>query len=67
MPEDCYRVYVIQNPAGLFYIGLSDDVSRQVIQHNEGVSKWTQSRGPWLFVGGVMQCLFQKRANSNSI
>ena len=31
-----YRVYVIQNREGRFYIGLSDDVGRRINQHNAG-------------------------------
>ncbi|PYK12299.1 MAG: hypothetical protein DME65_04495 [Verrucomicrobia bacterium] len=42
-----YRVYVIQNPEGKFYVGLSDDVDRRVEQHNAGQSRWTKRRGPW--------------------
>ena len=42
-----YRVYLIENPRGRTYIGLSDDVDRRVRDHNEGLSKWTRSRGPW--------------------
>jgi len=43
-------VYVIQNVAGRFYIGLSEDVAARLQQHNEGVSKWTRLRGPWKLV-----------------
>jgi putative endonuclease len=42
-----YRVYVLQNSVGRFYIGLSDDVARRVEQHNTGQSRWTKGRGPW--------------------
>jgi predicted GIY-YIG superfamily endonuclease len=42
-----YRVYVIQNSDGRFYIGISEDVATRVVQHNSGVSKWTKHRGPW--------------------
>ena len=45
-----YQVYVIQNATGKFYIGLSENVSRRLQQHNQGVSKWTQNRGPWSLV-----------------
>jgi len=45
-----YRVYVIQNREGKFYIGLSDDVARRVEQHNAGSSKWTKGKGPWKLV-----------------
>ena len=47
LPEK-HRVYVIQNPSGRFYIGLSDDIERRVANHNSGVSKWTRARGPWV-------------------
>ncbi len=43
-----YRVYVIQNPQGKFYIGLSEDVETRLQQHNEGISKWTKGKGPWV-------------------
>ncbi len=42
-----YRVYLITNLKGLRYIGLSDDVSRRLEQHNAGLSQWTASRRPW--------------------
>ena len=45
-----YRVYVIQNRAGKFYIGLSDEVERRIEQHNVGVSKWTRGKGPWTLI-----------------
>ncbi|TDU80857.1 putative endonuclease [Prosthecobacter fusiformis] len=45
-----YQVYVIQNAEGRFYIGLSEDVSKRLVDHNEGVSKWTKARGPWQLV-----------------
>jgi predicted GIY-YIG superfamily endonuclease len=47
MPNPSYYVYVVQNPARRYYIGLSDDVIRRVGQHNAGVSQWTGPRGPW--------------------
>ena len=42
-----YRVYVIRNREGKFYIGLSDNVDRRINQHNVGDSKWTRGKGPW--------------------
>jgi len=45
-----YRVYVLQNREGKFYIGLSDDVGRRIDQHNSGESKWTKAKGPWQLV-----------------
>ena len=44
--EKLYQVYVLQNPARRFYIGLSEDVHLRLEQHNLGVSKWTRGRGP---------------------
>ena len=45
-----YRVYVIQNRTGKFYIGLSSDLERRIEQHNDGVSKWTRDKGPWRLI-----------------
>ena len=45
-----YRVYVIQNREGQFYVGLSDDVGRRVDQHNIGVSRWTRGKGLWTLI-----------------
>ena len=36
-----YQVYVLQNPDGRFYIGLSENIQVRLRQHNRGVSKWT--------------------------
>ena len=41
-----YRVYVIQNSCGKFFIGMTEDLETRVAQHNSGVSKWTKHRGP---------------------
>jgi putative endonuclease len=45
-----YRVYVIQNREGKFYIGLSVDVDRRIDQHNIGDSRWTRGKGPWILM-----------------
>src|SRR5215471_14371658 len=42
-----YRVYVLQNAEGRFYVGLTDDFARSLQQHNDGESQWTKARGPW--------------------
>ena len=47
---DVYRVYVIENPSGKFYIGLSENVAVRLDQHNSGVSRWTRDRGPWKLI-----------------
>ncbi len=45
-----YQVYVLRNPAGTHYIGLSTDPRLRLQQHNAGVSLWTRNRGPWQLV-----------------
>ena len=45
-----FRVYVIQNPNGQYYIGLSEDVAARLGQHNAGESRWTKGKGPWALV-----------------
>jgi putative endonuclease len=45
-----YRVYVLQNREGGFYVGLTEDVPRRAREHNNGRSQWTQGRGPWNLV-----------------
>ena len=45
-----YRVYVVQNQKGRFYVGLSDDVERRINQHNAGDSRWTRGKGPWTLI-----------------
>ncbi len=45
-----YRVYTLQNRAGKFYIGLTDDAGHRFEQHNAGESRWTKGRGPWAIV-----------------
>ncbi len=47
MAEERYWVYVLRNPAGRFYIGVTSDVARRVSEHNTGQSKWTSKFGPW--------------------
>ena len=45
-----YRVYVLRNPKGRFYIGVSEDVDRRVEDHNCGKSRWAKDRGSWALV-----------------
>ena len=42
-----YRVYVLQNCAGRFYIGVTAHVTKRLHQHNSGASRWTKHKGPW--------------------
>ena len=45
-----YRVYVLRNGRGQFYVGLTDDIPRRLDQHNQGISRWTRNKGPWELV-----------------
>ena len=45
-PAVPYRVYVIRNPRGRFYIGFSENIDIRVQQHNAGMSRSTRGRGP---------------------
>jgi len=49
MKQD-YQVYVIENPAGKKYIGMSENVENRLRQHNEGQSKWTAKHIPWTII-----------------
>ncbi|MEX0320689.1 MAG: GIY-YIG nuclease family protein [Puniceicoccaceae bacterium] len=42
-----YRVYILRNPAGRRYIGISEDPAQRLVQHNAGKSKWTAKFKPW--------------------
>jgi predicted GIY-YIG superfamily endonuclease len=49
-PQMCvraYRVYILQNAEGRFYIGLSENFGSRLNQHNANKSKWTKGKGPW--------------------
>ncbi|MDP0501287.1 MAG: GIY-YIG nuclease family protein [Verrucomicrobiota bacterium JB022] len=49
---DCY-VYILQNPAGRFYIGQSTDLVARLESHNStdcSAGKYTRKNGPWELV-----------------
>ncbi|MCX6953160.1 MAG: GIY-YIG nuclease family protein [Verrucomicrobia bacterium] len=46
-----FWVYILQNPAGRFYIGQTDDIDRRLREHNApqpGFGKYTHKNGPWV-------------------
>jgi putative endonuclease len=48
-----FWVYVLQNPAGRFYVGHTDDLERRVKSHNRTdkiVGKFTRKNRPWTLV-----------------
>ncbi len=42
-----YHTYILQNPAGHFYIGQTDDLALRMLRHNQDESFSTKNRGPW--------------------
>jgi putative endonuclease len=47
-----FRVYILENAAGRFYIGSSDDPQRRLEEHNSshGNQTYTHKHGPWCLV-----------------
>ena len=44
-------LYVLwSDPAGRFYIGISENPAHRLEQHNNGISRWTANFGPWRLV-----------------
>ena len=43
-------MYIIQNVAGKFYVGHTDDLGQRLHFHNTGQSHYTARRGPWALV-----------------
>ena len=50
MPAGEYRVYVLQNHEGQFYVGVTACVANRLAEHNAGRSRWTKGKGPWHLV-----------------
>jgi predicted GIY-YIG superfamily endonuclease len=45
-----YWVYILQNPAGGFYVGHTDDLELRLHSHNRTdrtLGKFTRKNGPW--------------------
>jgi predicted GIY-YIG superfamily endonuclease len=48
-----FWVYVLQNAAGRFYVGSTDDLDRRLAQHNAETAsrgRYTSKHGPWRLV-----------------
>jgi putative endonuclease len=46
-----FYVYVFKSEKdGSFYIGQTGDRDKRVAAHNEGRSRWTKSKRPWMLV-----------------
>jgi hypothetical protein len=42
---DNYNVYILRNPAGKLYIGMTEHLQKRLADHNSGISTWTR-QGP---------------------
>jgi putative endonuclease len=45
-----FWVYILQNPAGNFYIGHTDNLENRILSHNRThkiAGKFTRKNGPW--------------------
>jgi len=48
-----FWVYILENPAGRFYIGHTDDLLERLHSHNRAgrmLGKFTRKNGPWALV-----------------
>lgn len=46
-----WHVYVVRNPRGILYTGISKDTARRIDEHNNAAgAKFTRGRGPWALV-----------------
>lgn len=46
-----YFVYIIYCPTqDLYYKGYTENLSRRQMEHNEGFSRYTSTKGPWTLV-----------------
>ena len=51
--EGPFWAYVLENAAGGFYVGHTDDLQRRLAEHNDAQrskSKYTRKHGPWRLV-----------------
>ena len=48
-----FWTYILQNPAGRFYIGHTHDLEQRIANHNrieKSIGKFTRKKGPWTLV-----------------
>lgn len=54
-----FWVYVLENSAGKFYVGQTDDLDRRVREHNDQCAagtKFSPKNGPWTLVWSEPHC-----------
>ena len=47
VPPTIFWMYIIQNSAGRFYVGHTDNLAQRLVFHNTGQSHYTARKGPW--------------------
>ncbi|GJM36574.1 MAG: hypothetical protein DHS20C18_55750 [Saprospiraceae bacterium] len=46
-----HYVYILQSQtSGKYYKGYTTDYKKRLLEHNEGLSRWTAGKGPWQLV-----------------
>ena len=45
-----YYTYVLENSSGKLYIGQTDNIESRLARHNNGASKFTRNKGPWILI-----------------
>jgi predicted GIY-YIG superfamily endonuclease len=60
-----YFVYVLQSQSNRLYIGITDNVSHRLEQHNAGISKWTRGKGSWRLIWKKVHQRCRKHENLN--
>lgn len=44
-----YYTYILRSDKnGKYYIGCTGDLDRRITEHNNGLSKFTKGKGPWI-------------------
>lgn len=46
-----YLVYILKSESsGIFYKGFTTCIERRLFEHNNGMTRYSSSRGPWVLV-----------------
>jgi putative endonuclease len=45
-----YFIYIIANPEGIYYKGITSDIDKRLVQHNSPLGKYTSFKGPWKLI-----------------
>ncbi len=44
------HLYILENTAGKYYVGVTHELERRLAEHNRGQNASTRGRGPWTMV-----------------